>query len=66
MPEVVRDADSIVSALFGGAPRKTFLQAVRTCDVYVSSEMRREVNGFTDELVTKSADVGSDIFVLSA
>jgi predicted nucleic acid-binding protein len=39
MPKVVIDANVIVSAMFGGTPRKAFLKALRTCDVYVSPEM---------------------------
>lgn len=52
MPKVVIDANVIVSALFGGTPRKAFLRAVRTCDVYISPEIMRELAGVLDELET--------------
>jgi len=40
MPKAVVDANVIVSALFGGIPRKAFLKALRTCDLYISPEIR--------------------------
>jgi putative PIN family toxin of toxin-antitoxin system len=42
MPKVVVDANVIVSALFGGMPRKAFLKALRTCDLYISPEIKQE------------------------
>ncbi|MBM4136905.1 MAG: putative toxin-antitoxin system toxin component, PIN family [Nitrospira sp.] len=53
MPKVVIDANVIVSALFGGTPRKAFLKALRTCDVYISPEIRLELRSLLDELEDK-------------
>ena len=53
MPKVVIDANVIVSAMFGGTPRKAFLKALRTCDVYVSPEIKLELTGLLDELENK-------------
>ncbi len=53
MPKVVIDANVIVSALFGGIPRKAFLKALRTCDVYISPEIRHELSSLLDELEDK-------------
>jgi len=53
MPRVVIDANVIVSALFGGTPRKAFLKALRTCDIYISPEIKLELNGLLDELDDK-------------
>jgi len=50
MPKVVIDANIIVSAMFGGTPRKAFLKALRTCDVYISPEIKLELSGLLDEL----------------
>jgi putative PIN family toxin of toxin-antitoxin system len=55
MPKVVIDANVIVSALFGGTPRKAFLKALRTCDIYSSPEIKLELNGLLDELDDKLA-----------
>ena len=49
MPKIVIDANVIVSALFGGTPRKAFLKALRTCDIYVSPEIKLELSGLLDE-----------------
>jgi putative PIN family toxin of toxin-antitoxin system len=53
MPKVVVDANVLVSALFGGIPRKAFLRALRTCDVYISPEIRQEISCLPDELAGK-------------
>lgn len=53
MHKVVIDANVIVSAMFGGTPRKAFLKALRTCDVYVSPEIRLELSSLLDELEGK-------------
>jgi putative PIN family toxin of toxin-antitoxin system len=53
MHKVVIDANVIVSAIFGGTPRKAFLKALRTCDVYVSPEIKLELSGLLDELEDK-------------
>ncbi len=53
MPKVVIDANVIISSLFGGTPRKAFLKALRTCDVYISPEIRQELSGLLDELEGK-------------
>lgn len=53
MPKVVIDANVIVSAMFGGTPRKAFLKALRTCDVYISPEIKLELSGLLDELEDK-------------
>lgn len=53
MPKVVIDANVIVSAMFGGTPRKAFLKALRTCDVYVPPEIKLELIGLLDELEDK-------------
>lgn len=53
MPKVVIDANVIVSAMFGGTPRKAFLKALRTCDMYYSPEINLELIGLLDELEDK-------------
>jgi putative PIN family toxin of toxin-antitoxin system len=53
MPKVVIDANVIVSAMFGGIPRKAFLKALRTYDVYVSPEIKLELSGLLNELENK-------------
>jgi len=53
MPKVVVDANVIVSAMFGGTPRKAFLKALRTCDVYISPEIKLELSSLLDELEDK-------------
>lgn len=53
MPNAVIDANVIVSALFGGKPRKAFLKALRTCDIYISPDIRGELLGLLDELEGK-------------
>ena len=53
MPKVVIDARVIVSSLFGGTPRKAFLKALRTCDLYISPEIRTELTYLMDELEKK-------------
>ena len=53
MHKVVIDANVIVSAMFGGTPRKAFLKALRTCDVYVSPEIKFELSSLLDELEGK-------------
>ena len=53
MPKVVIDANVVVSALFGGIPRKAFLKALRTCDIYISPEIKLELSGLPDELEGK-------------
>ncbi|MEW6419108.1 MAG: putative toxin-antitoxin system toxin component, PIN family [Nitrospirota bacterium] len=53
MPKAVIDANVIVSAIFGGTPRKAFLKALRTCDVYISPEIRLELSGLLEELEEK-------------
>ena len=52
MPKVVIDANVIVSALFGGTPKKAFLKALRTCDIYISW-IKLELNSLLDELDDK-------------
>ncbi|KAF0146049.1 MAG: hypothetical protein FD156_417 [Nitrospirae bacterium] len=58
MPKVVIDANVIVSSLFGGTPRKAFLKALKTCDVYISPEIRQELSGLLDELEGKLGSAG--------
>jgi putative PIN family toxin of toxin-antitoxin system len=53
MPKVVVDANVLVSALFGGTPRKAFLKALRTCEVFTSPEIRLEFSSLLDELEAK-------------
>ncbi len=53
MPKVVIDANVIVSSLFGGTPRNAFLKALKTCDIYISPEIRQELSGLLDELEGK-------------
>jgi putative PIN family toxin of toxin-antitoxin system len=53
MPKVVIDASVIVSSLFGGTPRKAFLKALKTCDVFISPEIGQELSGLLDELEEK-------------
>lgn len=53
MPKVVIDASVIVSSLFGGTPRKAFLKALKTCDVFISPEIGQELSGLLDELEGK-------------
>jgi putative PIN family toxin of toxin-antitoxin system len=53
MPKVVIDANVIVSAMFGGTPRKAFLKALRTCDLYVSPEIKLELSSLLNELEDK-------------
>jgi putative PIN family toxin of toxin-antitoxin system len=53
MPKVVIDANVIGSAMFGGTPRKAFLKALRTCDVYISPEIKLELSGLLNELEDK-------------
>jgi putative PIN family toxin of toxin-antitoxin system len=53
MPKVVIDANVIVSAMFGGTPRKAFLKALRTCDMYISPEIKLELSGLLNELEDK-------------
>jgi putative PIN family toxin of toxin-antitoxin system len=53
MSKVVIDANVIVSSLFGGTPRKAFLMALRSCDIYVSPEIRMELTCLLDELEKK-------------
>lgn len=44
MPKkVVVDASVIVSAIFGGKPRKAFLKALRNCNLYISPEIKKEL-----------------------
>ncbi|MHB8881736.1 MAG: putative toxin-antitoxin system toxin component, PIN family [Thermodesulfovibrionales bacterium] len=58
MPKVVIDANIIVSSLFGGTPKQAFLKAIRTCDVYISPEIGRELSGLLDELESKLGTAG--------
>ena len=53
MPKIVVDANVIVSALFGGTPRKAFLKALRTCDVYISPDIKLELGCVLHELENK-------------
>lgn len=53
MLKVVIDANVIVSSLFGGTPRKAFLKALRTCDIFISPEIRTELTYLLDELEKK-------------
>ena len=53
MPKTVIDANVIVSALFGGTPRKAFLKALKTCDIYISPDIRLELLGLLDEIGDK-------------
>ena len=53
MPKAVIDANVMVSALFGGTPRKAFLKALRTCDIYISPDIRLELLGPINELEGK-------------
>lgn len=53
MPKVVIDANVIVSSLFGGTPRKAFLKALKSYDVYISPEIGQELSGLLDELEGK-------------
>jgi putative PIN family toxin of toxin-antitoxin system len=50
MPKAVVDANVIVSALFGGTPRKAFLKALKTCDIYISPEIKLELFTLLNEL----------------
>lgn len=58
VPKVVIDANVIVSSLFGGTPRKAFLKALRTCDIYISPQIRQELSGLPDELEGKLGNAG--------
>lgn len=58
MPKAVVDANVIVSSLFGGAPRKALLKAIKTCDVYMSPEIRLELMGLIEGLEDKLNGVG--------
>jgi putative PIN family toxin of toxin-antitoxin system len=58
MPKVVIDANVIVSSLFGGTPRKAFLRALKTCDVFISPEIGQELSGLLDELEGKLGRTG--------
>lgn len=58
MPKVVIDASVIVSSLFGGTPRKAFLKALKTCDVYISPEIVQELSGLLEELEGKLGKAG--------
>lgn len=58
MPKVVIDASVIVSSLFGGTPRKAFLKALKTCDVYISPEIGQELTGLLNELEDKLGNAG--------
>ncbi|MBI5195279.1 MAG: putative toxin-antitoxin system toxin component, PIN family [Nitrospirae bacterium] len=53
MPKVIVDANVIVSALFGGIPKKAFLKALKTCDVYISPDIRMELLGLMEALEKK-------------
>ena len=53
MPKVVIDANVVISSLFGGTPRKAFLRALRTCDIYISPEIRTELAYVLDALEKK-------------
>jgi len=53
MPKGVIDANVIVSSLFGGTPRKAFLRALRTCDIFISPDIRAELTCLLDELEKK-------------
>ena len=53
MPKAVIDANVMVSALFGGTPRKAFLKALKTCDIYISPDIRLELLGLLDEIGDK-------------
>lgn len=53
MPKVVVDANVIVSALFGGTPRKAFLKALKSCDIYISPEIRQELSCLLNDLEGK-------------
>lgn len=53
MPKAVVDANVIVSALFGDIPRKAFLKALWTCDIYVSPEIKLELLTLLRELEDK-------------
>lgn len=48
--KVVVDASVIVSAMFGGKPRKAFLKALKRCHVYVSPDIKTELTSLLDEL----------------
>ncbi len=53
MHKVVIDANVIVSALFGGTPRNAFLKAMKTCDIYISPDIRLELLSLLDEMEDK-------------
>lgn len=53
--KVVLDANVIVSAVFGGYPRKTLLKALTECKVYYNEGMGQELELLTDELRHKLA-----------
>ncbi|MBI4842951.1 MAG: putative toxin-antitoxin system toxin component, PIN family [Nitrospirae bacterium] len=59
MPKVVIDASVIVSSLFGGTPRKAFLKALKTCDVYISPDIKQELSGLLHELEGKLGNAGT-------
>lgn len=57
MPKAVVDANVIVSALFGGTPKKAFLKALKTCDIYISPEIKLELFTLLNELEDKLGSV---------
>lgn len=48
--KVVLDANVIVSAIFGGYPRKALLKALTECKLYYNEDIEQELNLLTDEL----------------
>lgn len=54
MPKIaVIDANIIVSALFGGTPKKSYLKALQSCDIYISSLVEQELVGLLKYLKPK-------------
>lgn len=48
--KVVLDANIIVSAIFGGYPKKAFLKALTECKLYYNEGIEQEIELLTDEL----------------
>lgn len=53
MPKVVIDANVIVSSLYGGTPRKAFIKALRTCEIYISPDIKQELLGLLEVIEDK-------------
>lgn len=48
--KVVLDANIIVSAIFGGYPRKALLKALTECNLYYNEDLEQELELLTDVL----------------